>query len=219
MGGLTTQGSTGIRVFLVDDHPAMLDAIGRALAEAGIEVVGSARETAAALTGIAVADPDIVVCDVQMGHEAGGLRILEHFGGKDRPRILMLSSYDYPTLFRAAFDRGAVGYLLKSAEVATVVAAVRIVADGGTAFSAAEMRAIRTALRRPSEREIEVLGLIAAGRSNDEIATQLVLSSKTVESHVRRMFDRYAVMNRTELAVLALREGWITSADQELGLA
>ena len=68
------------------------------------------------------------------------------------------------------------------------------------------MRAIRTALCRPSEREIDVLGLIAAGRSKDEIATQLVLSSKTVESHVRRMFDRYVVMSRTELAVLALRE-------------
>ena len=82
-------------------------------------------------------------------------------------------------------------------------------ARGGTAFPATSMRAIRAALRRPSERELEVLELVAAGTSNEEIARRLFLSLKTVESHLRRLFNRYGVMNRTELAVLALREGWV----------
>ena len=81
--------------------------------------------------------------------------------------------------------------------------AVRNVASGGTVFPSTSMRAIRTALRRPSEREIEMLQLVAGG-ANEEIAERLVLSFKTIESHLRRLFDRYGVMNRTELAVLAL---------------
>ena len=91
-----------------------------------------------------------------------------------------------------------------------VVAAIRVVAGGETAFSASSMRIIRQALRRPSEREVEVLELVAAGASNEDIAERLFLSLKTIESHLRRMFDRYGVMNRTELAVLALNEGWVS---------
>ena len=71
------------------------------------------------------------------------------------------------------------------------------------------LRAIRSAPRRPSDREIEVLGLLCAGASNDEIGSRLGVTEKTVESHLRRLFDRYGVLSRTELAVLALREGWV----------
>jgi DNA-binding NarL/FixJ family response regulator len=71
------------------------------------------------------------------------------------------------------------------------------------------LRTVRNAPRRPSDREIEVLALVCAGASNDEIGARLDLSEKTVESHLRRLFDRYGVMSRTELAVLALREAWV----------
>jgi DNA-binding NarL/FixJ family response regulator len=203
-----------IRVLLVDDHPAMLDALARALeSDPEMEVVGQARDGREADRLILATGPDVVVCDVQMGGDAGGLRVLERHGsGGDRggPTFLMLSAYDYPSLFRTAFERGAAGYLLKTSELRDVLAAVRTVAGGGTAFTAASMRVIRRALRRPSAREIEVLEMVAAGASNDEIAAQLSLSLKTVESHLRRMFDRYGVMNRTELAVLALKEGWVS---------
>jgi len=200
-----------IRVVVVDDHPATLDAVARALAgDPGIEVVGQARDGEGADSLIAGLAPDVVVCDIQMGGEAAGLRVLEHGVAADGPIFLMLSAYDYPSLFRAAFERGAAGYLLKTSELAEIVAAVHTVAAGGTAFSAASMRIIRQALRRPSDREVEVLILVASGATNEEIAERLVLSLKTIESHLRRMFDRYVVMNRTELAVLSLREGWIT---------
>jgi DNA-binding NarL/FixJ family response regulator len=202
--------SSPIGVVAVDDHPAILEAIERALgADASMRVIATARTEAQAGEALVALDPDVVVCDVQLGAEAGGLRLLERFGGRDRPRFLMLSAFDYPSLYRAAHDRGAAGYLLKTSELSELAAAVRVVADGGTAFPSAVMRALRSAPRRPSDRELEVLELVAAGASNEEIATRLFLSLKTVESHLRRLFDRYGVMNRTELAVLALREGWI----------
>jgi DNA-binding NarL/FixJ family response regulator len=93
--------------------------------------------------------------------------------------------------------------------VAEILEAVRTVAGGGTAFSASMLRAIRSAPRRPSDREIEVLALVCAGASNDEVGAQLGVTEKTVESHLRRLFDRYGVLSRTELAVLSLREGWV----------
>jgi DNA-binding NarL/FixJ family response regulator len=199
-----------IRVLLVDDHPPILDAVGRALADdPALELIGAARSASEAERLMAAEAPDVVVCDVQMGGEAEGLRLLERHGRSAPPRFLMLSAYDYPSLHRAAHERGAAGYLLKTAEVAEVVAAIRTVAAGGTCYSVRSLRAIRSAARRPSERELEVIRLVSAGASNEEIARDLVISLKTVESHLRRMFDRYAVMNRTELAVLALREGWI----------
>jgi DNA-binding NarL/FixJ family response regulator len=199
-----------IRVVAVDDHPAILDAIERALgADPSMQVSGTARTEPLAQRIIDTVDPDVVICDVQLGAEAGGLRLLERFGRRDRPRFLMLSAFDHPSLFRAAHDLGAAGFLLKTTELTELAAAVRVVAGGGTAFSSSVTRAMRSAPRRPSDRELEVLELVAAGASNEEIAGRLFLSLKTVESHLRRLFDRYGVMNRTELAVLALREGWI----------
>lgn len=202
-----------IRIGLVDDHPPMLDALSRAIdGTDDLELVGEARDLDAAITMIDATWPDVVICDVQIGREADGLRLLDRYGRDDRTKLLMLSSYDYPALFRTSFERGAVGYLLKTAELHEILAAVRLVACGGTAFTAASMRIIRAALRRPTDREIDVIQLVAAGAPNDEIARHLTLSLKTVESHLRRLFDRYDVMNRTELAMLALREGWISPA-------
>jgi DNA-binding NarL/FixJ family response regulator len=199
-----------IRVVAVDDHPPILDSIGRALAaDAGIEVVGTASTATDADRAISCLRPDVVVCDVQMGGEVEGLRLLERHARPGGPAFLMLSAYHYPSLFRAAHDRGAAGYLLKTAQVTDVVAAVKTVAAGGQVYSSTLLRAIRGAPRRPSEREMDVLRLVASGATNEEVAQQLVLSLKTVESHLRRLFDRYGVMNRTELVVLAMREGWV----------
>ena len=202
------------RVLLVDDHPTVIDSLERRLSsELAIDVLESARSLAeaAAVLGRPGVDIDVVVCDVQMGAEAEGLRLLERFASHGRPWFLMLSGYDYPTLFRAAYERGARGYVLKTAELSEIVGAVRAVASGEMAFSAAALRHVQAAIRRPSDREIEVLVLLVAGAGNDELARDLFLSLKTVESHLRRLFNRYGVMNRTELAVLAVREGWVTS--------
>jgi len=199
-----------IRVVVVDDHPAIIDSVGRALAgDLDIELVGHAPDRSQAAQLIARERPDVVVCDVQMGGGADGLCLLEQLRAEGGPAFIMLSAYDYPSLLRVAFERGAAGYILKTTELSDLVAAVHAVASGGTAFSAASKRVIRRAMSRPSEREIEVLQFLAGGLTNEEIAAQLTLSLKTIESHLRRLFDRYGVMNRTALTVLAIREGWI----------
>jgi DNA-binding NarL/FixJ family response regulator len=202
-----------VRVVVVDDHPAILDAVGRGvLAASDLELAGTARsleEALRLLTGAAAIATDVVVSDVQLAGEAEGLRLLDAIGS-DGPSILLLSSFDQPPLIRTAFERGAAGYLRKTSEVVEILDAIRTVAAGGTAFSASMLRAIRSAPRRPSDREIEVLTLVCAGASNDEVGAQLGVTEKTVESHLRRLFDRYGVLSRTELAVLALREGWVT---------
>jgi len=203
--------SRPVRVLLVDDHPAVLDAVSRAVAAADdLSLAGTARslEEARAALAAGAGEIDVVVSDVQLAGEAEGLRLPDGLA-PDGPAFLLLSSFDQPPLIRTAFDRGAAGYLIKTSEVREILDAVRIVAGGGTAFSAAMLRAIRSAPRRPSDREIEVLGLLCAGASNDEIGVRLGVTEKTVESHLRRLFDRYGVLSRTELAVLALREGWV----------
>jgi DNA-binding NarL/FixJ family response regulator len=201
-----------LRLVAIDDHPAILEALDRTFARSGdLCLAGVARDRATAERMIVDLDPDVVVCDVQLGGNVDGLRLLETFGGSPRPIFLMLSAYDYPSLFRAAYERGAAGYLLKTSELTDVVAAIRRVATGATVFTTADMRRLQEAPPRPSPREIEVLELVAAGATNEEIAERLRLSLKTIESHLRRLFDRYGAMNRTEIAVLALRQGWIES--------
>ena len=199
-----------IRVVLVDDHPAILDAVGSAVRAApDLMLAGTARSLEDALALLAAAGTvDVVVTDVQLAGEAEGLRLLDAIGGEG-PGVLLLSSFDQPPLVRTAFERGAAGYLLKTSELPEILDAIRTVAAGGTMFSAAMLRTIRTAPRRPSDREVEVLTLVCAGATNDEIGGRLGVSDKTVESHLRRLFDRYGVLSRTELAVLALREGWV----------
>lgn len=195
----------------MDDHPAILDAVGAGVRGApDMALAGTARTLAEALAALDAGrgGVDVVVSDVQLAGEAEGLRLLDAMP-PDGPAVLLLSSFDQPPLIRTAFERGAAGYLIKTSEVAEVLEAVRSVAGGGTAFSAAMLRAIRSAPRRPSDREIEVLALLCAGASNDEIGVRLGVTEKTVESHLRRLFDRYGVLSRTELAVLALREGWV----------
>jgi DNA-binding NarL/FixJ family response regulator len=200
-----------LRLALIDDHPAVLDAlVAQASATDDIRVVGTAREGRTALEMLGRTAPDVVICDVQLPGEPGGLTLLERCGRSGSPAFVMFSAFDTPSLVRAAFERGAAGYLLKSAELGEVLAAVRVVAAGGTAFSSAALHTIRTARRRPSDRELEVIALVAAGATNGEIGLRLGLSEKTVESHLRRLFDRYGLLSRTEVALLAVREGWIT---------
>ncbi len=203
-----------IRVGLVDDHPVVLASVAAAIqAERDLVLLGAAATESDAL--VLARSVDVLVCDVQLDGRAEGLRILEALHDPARmavetpPAVILLSGFEQPSLMRAAIERGAAGFLPKSAELAQVVAAIRSVASGGTAFSAAALRSTRTALRRPSDRELQVIERVRAGSTNAEVAVALGLSEKTVESHLRRLFDRYGLLSRTELAVLAIDEGWI----------
>jgi DNA-binding NarL/FixJ family response regulator len=149
-----------------------------------------------------------MLCDIQLEAGVDGLQVVAaaHQAGV---RVIVLTSFDRSSLMREAFERGASGFLHKTADVGDILAAVRTVADGGTAFSAATLDAARYAPRPPSAREIEVIAAIQRGSTSDEIGARLGISARTVESHVRRLFDRYGVVSRAELAVLAVNEGWL----------
>ena len=122
--------------------------------------------------------------------------------------MLLLSGFGHGSVLRAAIDGGAAGYLDKGAEMAAIVDAIRTVAAGGTVFRAADLAAAHAAPRRPTGRELDVIARVVAGSTNAEIAAELGLSEKTVETHLHRLFDRYGLLSRTELAVLAIDEGW-----------
>ena len=203
---------TRIRVAIVDDHPALREGTAALLArEPDIEVVatlGSLAEIRALIDG---ADPpDVVVQDIRLGDESG-LRMLSGdraAGGRpagSRPAIILWTAYDYPQYAAFAYRAGAAGFVVKTAPTAELVESIRRVAAGGSHFSS-----------RPdlgtlplSSREREVLERIVDGRSNDEIGGELGVATRTVEAHLTRLFERYDVRSRTELATRAIREGWL----------
>ena len=165
----------------------------RALSQAGAG--GAARAGGAAAGGAganaAASDPSVAL----------------PFGEPEqRPAIIVLTAYDYPQYAEAALRLGAAGFVLKTAPLPELVDAIRRVAAGGLAFS---VRPTSAGLARLSPREHDVVRLVADGRTNDEIGSALQIGSKTVETHLARLFERLGVASRTELAIRAVREGWL----------
>ncbi|HET9614136.1 MAG TPA: response regulator transcription factor [Candidatus Limnocylindrales bacterium] len=200
-----------IRFAIVDDHPVIATAIAaEAAGHEDLELVGTAGDVGTARSLVADVRPDVLVCDLWLSGEPAGLDLVAAVANQPRaPRVLVLSGFDQPSFLRAAFEAGAAGYLSKATPVPEIVEAIRAVARGETRFPDVTLRALRDAPRRPSAREMSAIRLLARGASNDEIAVGLGISIKTVESHLRRLFGRYGVLSRTELAMLAVREGWL----------
>jgi len=193
-----------IRVAIVDDHPVVREGTAALLADVpGLCIAGTAgslEDSAALLDPGAV---DVLLLDIRLGSQSG-LELLRRGGSGRLPAIVVLTAYDYPQYAAAALRLGAAGFVLKTAPIADLVNAIRTAAAGGLAFGVRPgPAAILTA------REREVVALVTEGRSNDEIGASLGISSKTVEAHLRRLFDRLGLQSRTELATRALREGWL----------
>lgn len=168
-------------------------------------VAGTVEE---ATTLVESTDVDVLLLDIRLGTDSG-LRWLTPAAESTRPRpaVIVLTSYDYPQYAEAALRLGASGFVLKTAPITELLDAIRRAAAGGLAFA---VRPSAAASRvRLSERELDVVRLVVDGRSNDEIAGRLGIGAKTVESHLRRLFERLDIASRTELATRALREGWL----------
>jgi DNA-binding NarL/FixJ family response regulator len=196
-----------IRLAIVEDHPAIADGLVALLREpADVSVVGIAGDLADAIVLIERESPDVVLCDIRLAHSGDGFELIRGVPGQ---AFIMLSAYTYPSYHVRALELGARGFLSKMATVAEILDAVRTVAAGGTAFPPAARRALGDALRSPTPRELEIILLVAEGHSNAEVAELLSLRLKTVESQLRRLFDRYDVSSRTALVHLADRQGWI----------
>lgn len=197
-----------IRLAIIEDHPAIAEGLTALLrGEPDVTVVGTAADSVEADRLIASQSPDIILCDIRLEGTVDGLQILARY--KTGPAFIMLSAYSYPSYYVHAVEQGAKGYLSKMATIEQILTAVRAVAAGGTAFPSAVTRAVRTALRPPTPREAQILALVAEGQANSEIAEHLSLRLKTIESQLRRMFDRYDVTSRTSLVRVAQRQGWI----------
>jgi DNA-binding NarL/FixJ family response regulator len=197
-----------IHVLLVDDHPVVLSGLLAGLgALPDIEVVGVARSVAEANERLGRGGIDVALVDLRLPDGLGMSLLGAAAGG---PAMIMLTSFDQPQYVSVAAARGARGFLLKTAPLTDVADAIRIVAGGGTAFSPEQMRSIGGRVELTA-REMDIVRLVMASRSNDEIGRDLGLAAKTVEGHLSKVFDRTGVTNRVELALRAEREGWLVS--------
>lgn len=204
-----------ITVLVVDDHPSTAHGLAALLdRQSDLEVLGVAGAVEEALRIVGELRPDVVVCDIELNGAPGGFEIARRLQGEPGTAVLLFSSFDYPAFRQRAFDLRVAGYLLKTASLDEIAAAIRRVAAGGTAFDAAGMRDAALAPRRPSDRELELIRLVREGLSNDEAAVRLRIGTRGVESSLRRLFGRYGVLNRTALVELAEAQGWLALADE-----
>ncbi|TAM76175.1 MAG: response regulator transcription factor, partial [Chloroflexota bacterium] len=195
---------------IVEDHPAIAEGLVALLgSEPDVTVVGHATDRLTARELIAAHDPDVVLCDVMQGGVDGGLALLGDFAGAVRPAFVMYSAYGNPAFLAKALDLGAAAYVSKLASAEAILTILRHVSAGHRSFGGEVLRAARGALRRPTRRELETIVLLDEGCSNKEVAERLNVRLKTVESQLRRLFDRYGVPNRASLVHLARTEGWI----------
>jgi two-component system, NarL family, response regulator NreC len=211
-----------IRVLIVDDH-AVVRAGVRALLERedDMEAVGEAGDAAAALRLAKQFEPDVVLMDVVMPGTTGVDAAAEILHVLPETRILMLSMQDDPSYVRQAFTNGAIGYVLKEAADAELVTAIRRVAAGeqyvhptlGAKLIGAggPSRAAEDPL---SDREREVLSLLALGHTNQEIADRLVVSVRTVEAHRAHILTKLRLSTRAELVRYAIDAGLLETRER-----
>lgn len=200
-----------IRILIADDHSVVRDGLAAMLEyEPDITVAGHARTGSEAVNQFRELLPDVVLMDLAMP-EVGGVEAIARIRASfPDARILVLTTYDGDENVFRALESGAKGYLLKDCSTADLLGAIRKIHAGGTHVS--EPAAARLAERamaggRLSPREIEVLNLIAAGKTNKEIAHGLFISEGTVKTHVMSIHQKLGVNDRTEAVVTAIRRG------------
>ncbi len=206
-----------IRVLVVDDHAVVRSGIRLLLqAEEDIEVVGEAGTAEEAVRAARLEKPDVVLLDVVMPGKSGIEATPEIRAAAKSAAVLVLSMQDDPSYVREAFASGASGYVLKEAVDVEVVQAVREVAAGrkyvhpalGARLAAAEAEdAAKSASDPLSEREREVLRLLALGHTNQEIAKMLYISVRTAETHRAHIMQKLGLQTRAELVRHALASG------------
>jgi two-component system, NarL family, response regulator LiaR len=207
-----------IRILIADDHAIVREGL-RALLETepGMELVGEAADGVEAVRKQQALQPDVTLLDLVMPRQ-DGLAALTEIRQKDpQARILVLTSFAEDERVFPAIMAGALGYLLKDATPQELLKAIRDVARGEASLHPAIARRVIKELHRPqesgptveplTERETQVLSLVAQGLSNQEIAGRLVISERTVRTHVSNILGKLHLANRTQAARYALREG------------
>jgi DNA-binding NarL/FixJ family response regulator len=208
-----------ISVMVVDDHPIWRDGVARDLSERGFEVRATAGDASAAVRIARTVRPDVVLMDLNLGAESGVTATGQITGELPETRVLVLSASGEHADVLEAVKAGASGYLLKSSSVEDLVDAVTRTAAGDAVFTAGLAGLVLGEYRRmaadpePSDqprltdRETDVLRLVAKGMTARQIATKLVLSHRTVENHVQSTLRKLQLHNRVELARYAIEHG------------
>lgn len=207
-----------IRILIVDDHAIVREGQ-RALidTEPGMAVVGEAQDGVEAVEMANRLQPDVTLMDLHMPRKKGIAAIEEIKDQNPYARILVLTSFSEDENVFAAIKAGATGYLLKDSSPEEILAAIRNVHQGEISMQPSIAKKLMREIQRSSalpptedpltEREEEVLKLIAQGLPNQEIAEQLVISERTVRTHVTNILSKLHLANRTQAALYALREG------------
>jgi Response regulator containing a CheY-like receiver domain and an HTH DNA-binding domain len=209
-----------IRVLIVDDHPVFRDGLRLLVADdSRVEVVGLAAGGAEAITAAGELQPDVVVMDLHMPEINGVEATRTIVGQSPHIGVLVLTMLDDDESVFAAMRAGARGYLLKGAAEAEIVRAIEAVSTGTAVFGPTIAQRVIEYFARPrpsvavavfpqlTEREREILDLVAQGENNAAIARRLYLSSKTIRNHVSNIFSKLQVADRAEAIVRARRAG------------
>ncbi len=213
-----------IRVLLVDDHAVLRKGIRAVLStEPDIEVVGEATDGAEALAQAAALQPDVILMDLVMPTMDGIEATRQVTSRQPGVRVLVLTSFVAHDMVIPAIKAGALGYILKDTGPDDLVRAIRQVHRGEPTLEPETARKVLFELAQPSRqpraldpltgRELDVLRLIAQGRSNREIAKDLVLAEKTVRTHVSGILGKLHLASRTQAALYALKEGFASLDD------
>ena len=209
---------SNIRVVLVDDHPIVLAGIKALIKSApDMELAGEATSGPAAVSLIRKARPDIAVIDLSLPGE-GGIELVRQIATEQREvKVLVLTLHDESIYVRQSLEAGAHGYLVKRAAPDELIRAIRVVSAGGIYLDPAIagkalQRGTAGLVRKQvglSEREVEVIKLVAQGFSNKEIARRLALSIKTAETYRARAADKLGLRTRADIVRYAVLQGWL----------
>jgi NarL family two-component system response regulator LiaR len=216
--------SSLIRVLIVDDHEIVRKGIRALLAtKRDIQVVGEARDGAEAVTLAQSLQPDVILMDLMMPKMNGIQATRAITDGQPAARVLVLTSFAADEQVFPAIKAGALGYLLKDSGPQELVQAIRQVYRGEPSLDPAVARKVLSELSAPPQkpltpdpltaRELEVLRLVAQGKSNREIAGQLVIAEETVHTHVSNILNKLHLASRTQAALYALKEGIASMED------
>lgn len=208
-----------IRLLVADDHEVVRSGLKSLVSGTEITIAAEASTGDEAVRLVEQHKLDVVLLDVRMA-DSDGLNALGRIKlSKPKLPVLMLSGYDNPTYVARALALGASGYLLKSMAGDELLSAIRRVAEGGDAWNRDELRRVTGALATPrvagdievplTQRETEVLGQLAFGLTNKEIAQVLGISYETVKEHVQHVLQKIGVSDRTQAAVWAVRKGLV----------